>query len=165
MSHPLGPSMRTYRTVAEMLLGWGCESRGPPHGSPVTSHDHVHRAITQSLAHLEEKFQPLGSPSLGRSLPRMFHEPHFHGPAPVILETQRSSENGTFVRWHAFQCLSALCIWLWPGARTGYFCFLLKGSFVFQRISSPHQGFPARTMTSAHSPDTGPFAEHGLAHT
>lgn len=65
---------------------------------PGTFQGPVHTAITPRLTHVEEKVQPLGSPSLGRSLPRMFRESHFHDPATVILKIPRSSENGTCVR-------------------------------------------------------------------
>ena len=70
----------------------------PLHDLP-WSHAHSHHSQTGSS---RRKDLALSRPLSGRMSPGTFHEFHFHGPATVILEILRSSENSTFLRWRAF---------------------------------------------------------------
>lgn len=95
---------------------------------------------------------------------------------PILWPSNRHFRNTERQwRWHVHKmmCFPALrgvwvhsvCEWicrrLRQGLWTGYFCFLLKGSFALLENKFTHQGFKAGTMTT-HTTNIGFFAEHGL---
>lgn len=147
MGHPPGP----YLPAAEMLLGWcfgSCRSQLPPHG-------HTTQPSLPDWG-LEEAAQPLGSPSLARSLPRAL--------IPWLSSSWSDhSHSGNAERqwkWHVAKTarFPVPCgVWAHPASGSDGECGLVifascfKVVLLFWRTNSPHQGLKAEIMTSARS--------------